>query len=130
MTLFALSLCGVSAALSFGRSSVRMASGDLNAAQRAFEAKSGGRVFETLVEYPCVFKIKVIGRDDPSFVDDVVSYIGRVTDTAPANISFSTAASRQGTFVSVSVEAPVANANELYECYSVLRNDPRVKVAL
>lgn len=102
----------------------------LEDAREAFEREHGARIFEALVEYPCEFKIKVIGREDESFVQDVVSYIGKVTDTAPSNISFTTAASSAGTFVSVSVDAPVQNAEQLYECYSVLRNDPRVRMAL
>lgn len=103
---------------------------DLFKAQKELEQESGGRVFDSLVTFPCDFKIKVIGREDASFVEDVVSYIGKVTDTCPSSIKFTTANSREGTFVSVSIDAPVASADELYECYSVLRNDPRVKIAL
>ena len=38
--------------------------------------------------------------------------------------------SKQKTYTSVTIKAPVASAKELYECYAVLRQDPRVKIAL
>ena len=38
--------------------------------------------------------------------------------------------SKQKTYTSVTIKAPVASAEELYQCYAVLRQDPRVKIAL
>ena len=38
--------------------------------------------------------------------------------------------SSAGTYTSVTIEAPVASSAELYDCYAVLRNDPRVRMAL
>uniref|UniRef100_A0A7S3NIF1 Uncharacterized protein n=1 Tax=Aureoumbra lagunensis TaxID=44058 RepID=A0A7S3NIF1_9STRA len=97
---------------------------------RTFEAQTGKRVFEALVEYPCDFQIRVIGREDASFVNDMLEYIGRVTETPVDEISFSTNPSSKGTFISVSIDAPIDSAQTLYECYAILRQDPRVKVAL
>jgi len=96
---------------------------------RAFEARTGQKVFEALVEYPCDFPIKIIGREDETFVEDVLRYISRETRAA-APLAYTTNPSSKGTYVSVTVTAPVQDADMLYRCYAVLRNDPRVKIAL
>lgn len=100
----------------------------LSSAKKAFEQQTGERIFDSLVEYPCEFTIKVIGQGD--IAADVVNKIGRVTATDPSLIKFKTNPSSRGTYVSVSVDAPVANADELYECYAALRGDPRIKFTI
>ena len=90
----------------------------------------GAKVFEKLVDYPCEFTIKVIGFDDDTFAADMCRYIAGVVDKPASDIEFSKNDSKQKTYTSVTIKAPVASADELYECYAVLRQDPRVKIAL
>ena len=90
----------------------------------------GAKVFEKLVDYPCEFTIKVIGFDDDTFSADMVRYIAGVVDKPAESIAFSKNDSKQKTYTSVTIKAPVASADELYQCYAVLRQDPRVKIAL
>ena len=90
----------------------------------------GAKVFEKLVDYPCEFTIKVIGFDDETFAADMCRYIAGVVDKPAADIEFSKNDSKQKTYTSVTIKAPVASADELYQCYAVLRQDPRVKIAL
>ena len=90
----------------------------------------GAKVFEKLVEYPCEFTIKVIGFDDETFAADMCRYIAGVVDKPAESIAFSKNDSKQKTYTSVTIKAPVASADELYQCYAVLRQDPRVKIAL
>ena len=90
----------------------------------------GAKVFEKLVDYPCEFTIKVIGFDDETFSADMVRYIAGVVDKPADSIEFSKNDSKQKTYTSVTIKAPVASAEELYQCYAVLRQDPRVKIAL
>ena len=90
----------------------------------------GAKVFEKLVEYPCEFTIKVIGFDDETFAADMCRYIAGVVDKPASDIEFSKNDSKQKTYTSVTIKAPVASADELYQCYAVLRQDPRAKIAL
>ncbi|KAJ1450663.1 hypothetical protein M885DRAFT_531834 [Pelagophyceae sp. CCMP2097] len=60
----------------------------------------------------------------------MVGYIGRVTEVAPEKIGFKVRPSSAGQWEAVSIQAPLANADQLYECYAVLKNDPRVRMAL
>jgi putative lipoic acid-binding regulatory protein len=90
----------------------------------------GAKVFEKLVDYPCEFTIKVIGFDDETFAADMCRYIAGVVDKPVDDIAFSKNDSKQKTYTSVTIKAPVASADELYQCYAVLRQDPRVKIAL
>ena len=90
----------------------------------------GAKVFEKLVDYPCEFTIKVIGFDDETFASDMCRYIAGVVNKPTESIAFSKNDSKQKTYTSVTIKAPVASADELYQCYAVLRQDPRVKIAL
>lgn len=98
--------------------------------QRFERENDGAKVFEKLVEYPADFLIKVIGIDDATFSSDMVNNIAGVVQKPAADIPFSINASKKKTYTSVSITAPVASAEELYQCYAVLRQDPRVKMAL
>jgi len=60
----------------------------------------------------------------------MVGRIAAVTKTEKEAIRFKTQPSSKGTFVSVSILAPVEDADTLYECYATLRDDDRVKLAL
>ena len=97
---------------------------------RSPASRAGAKVFEKLVDYPCEFTIKVIGFDDETFSADMVRYIAGVVDKPADSIEFSKNDSKQKTYTSVTIKAPVASAEELYQCYAVLRQDPRVKIAL
>ena len=54
----------------------------------------------------------------------------RPAQVAASEIKYSTNPSSKGTYTSVTIEAPVKSSDELYQCYAILRNDPRVKMAL
>ena len=75
----------------------------------------GAKVFEKLVDYPCEFTIKVIGFDDETFSADMVKYIAGVVDKPADSIEFSKNDSKQKTYTSVTIKAPVASAEELYQ---------------
>ena len=71
----------------------------------------GAKVFEKLVEYPCEFTIKVIGFDDDTFAADMCRYIAGVVDKPAESITFSKNDSKQKTYTSVTIKAPVASAS-------------------
>ena len=91
----------------------------------------GNRVFDELVgEFPTLFTLKVVGADDNSFASDMVALIAEATGKSASSIQYSINSSSGGKYVSVTIQAPVASPDEVYECYAKLRGDPRVKMAL
>ena len=60
----------------------------------------------------------------------MVALLAREVNKPPESISYSTTPSGKGTYLSVTIEAPVESADELYRCYAALRRDPRVRIAL
>ena len=91
----------------------------------------GNRVFDELVgEFPTLFTLKVVGADDNSFAADMVALIAEATGKSASSIQYSINSSSGGKYVSVTIQAPVASPDEVYECYAKLRGDPRVKMAL
>jgi len=81
------------------------------------------RVFEALVDYPTVFKIKIVGANEGTFVSDIVALVAE--NCGVEEIKFTER--RNGKWVSVTVHAPVENAEMLYVLYENIDRDPRVK---
>ncbi len=84
------------------------------------------RVFHALVSYPCEFTLKIVGlADNGLFVQDMIAAVAARCDVPVDQISHSTRA--MGKWASLTVQAPVQNADMLYMLYDMLDQDPRVK---
>jgi len=84
------------------------------------------RVFEALVTYPCEFALKIVGANEGNFATEMVQL---VADSCGVEDGGSIRSSERlnGKWVSVTVYAPVENAEMLYTLYENIDRDPRVK---
>jgi uncharacterized protein len=90
------------------------------------ETGKKSRVFEALVEYPCLFTLKIVGANEGDFVRDMLAVVAEACDCAtPDDLSHSTKA--VGKWTSVTVQAPVESSEMLYALYERVDLDPRVK---
>lgn len=85
------------------------------------------RVFEALVEYPSVFKMKIVGKDDEegSFAPQMAETVARSCGVDVSMVKHSKRVN--GKWTSVTVHAPVTSADMLYKLYENVDKDPRVK---
>ena len=85
------------------------------------------RVFEALVEYPSIFKMKIVGQDDESesFAPEIVEVVAASCGVEQASIKHTKR--QNGKWTSVTVHAPVENADMLYALYENVDKNPRVK---
>ena len=85
------------------------------------------RVFEALVEYPSVFKMKIVGQDDEkeSFAPEIVEIVAKSCGVELSMVKHSLR--KNGKWTSVTVHAPVKNADMLYSLYENVDKNPRVK---
>jgi len=85
------------------------------------------RVFEALVEYPSVFKMKIVGKDDEegSFAPEIVDVVAKSCGVDNSMVKHTKR--KNGKWTSVTVHAPVKNADMLYALYENVDKDPRVK---
>jgi putative lipoic acid-binding regulatory protein len=85
------------------------------------------RVFEALVEYPSIFKMKIVGQDDEheSFASEIVEVVAESCGVEFAEIEHTKRQS--GKWTSVTVHAPVESADMLYALYENVDKNPRVK---
>ena len=85
------------------------------------------RVFEALVEYPTIFKMKIVGKDEPvgSFASEMVDVIAKSCGVERSMVKHSER--KNGKWTSVTVHAPVKSADMLYALYQDVDKDPRVK---
>ncbi len=84
---------------------------------------------ETLLEFPCKFPIKMMGRDAEHFRETAVSlvekYAGKISDEA-----ISTSVSRKGNFLSVTVTIDAESQQQLDDIYRALSAHGEILVAL
>jgi putative lipoic acid-binding regulatory protein len=83
------------------------------------------RVFEALVDYPSIFKLKIIGVNESTFALEMVQIVADSCNVAVDDVAHSTRV--KGKWLSVTVNAPVENAKMLYSLYENIDKDPRVK---
>jgi len=89
------------------------------------ETGEKSRVFEALIDYPSVFKMKIIGKNESSFAKEMVEIVADSCSVASEEITYSERAN--GKWLSVTVHAPVESAEMLYALYENVDRDPRVK---
>ena len=84
---------------------------------------------ESLLEFPCAFPIKMMGRDQESFrkaaIELIESHVGEVAEE-----SIATAASSKGNFVSITITINAESQQQLDDIYRALTAHEEILVAL
>ncbi len=84
---------------------------------------------ETLLEFPCEFPIKIMGRDTPTFSETarflVEKHVGPINDAAIRR-----ALSRNGSFVSITITVNAQSREQLDNIYRDVSAHEEVLVAL
>ncbi|MBC8518853.1 MAG: DUF493 domain-containing protein [Gammaproteobacteria bacterium] len=84
---------------------------------------------ETLLEFPCSFSIKAMGKDENDFDTHVTTLVRRhVTDLSEGAVK--TRPSKNGNFISVTVTITATSKRQLDDIYYDLTADERVMMAL
>jgi hypothetical protein len=84
---------------------------------------------QSLLTFPCVFPIKVMGRREDGFAQDVAEVVLRhAPDFHPETIEMR--ASRNGRYLSLTVTLNARSREQLDGLYSELSKHPRVMMVL
>jgi uncharacterized protein len=84
---------------------------------------------DSLLEFPCAFPLKVMGRKDPGFQELVVSLVEpHAGSVDPASIR--TRESRDGNFIAVTLTLHVASQAQLDDIYGALSGHDQVLMVL
>ena len=91
------------------------------------------RVFDALVEYPSIFKMKIVGSDDDDpnrgdFESEIVDVVAKSCGVDRSMVKHTHR--KNGKWISVTVYAPVASSDMLYSLYENVDKDDRVKVRI
>ncbi len=78
-----------------------------------------------MIDYPCEFKLKIIGLNEGTFTEEMVQVVADCCNVQSDNVKFTER--QNGKWTSVTVFAPVENAEMLYTLYENVDRDPRVK---
>ncbi len=84
---------------------------------------------QKLLDFPCDFPIKMMGREQPEFRDAAVALIERHTGKIRSD-AIRTALSRNGNFLSITITIKARNQQQLDNIYSDLSAHEEILVAL
>ena len=84
---------------------------------------------DTLLEFPCVFPIKMMGRDRESFRRAALEIVERHAGSIPDE-SITTSASSKGNFVALTVTINAESQAQLDNIYRALSAHEEILVAL
>ena len=94
------------------------------------------RRIHELVEFPCRFCFKALGRaapasdDDGGFVACLLARVALVLGRAVTDDEHTVRTSSRGTYQSVTLNLWMTSGDEVYSIYAALRDDARVKYLL
>jgi putative lipoic acid-binding regulatory protein len=84
---------------------------------------------EKLLDFPCDFPIKMMGRNQPAFRDAAVAAVEEHTGKI-RNDAIRTALSRNGNFLSITITVKARNQQQLDDIYRNLTEHDEILVAL
>ena len=84
---------------------------------------------ESLLEFPCEFPIKMMGRDDDEFRDAALSIVRKHAGTIEAD-AVRTTPSSNGNFISITVTIDAQSQAQLDDIYEELSAHSAILVAL
>lgn len=84
---------------------------------------------EKLLDFPCDFPIKMMGREQAEFRDAAVALVERHTGKIRSD-AIRTALSRNGNFLSITITIKAQNQQQLDDIYSDLSEHEEILVAL
>ena len=84
---------------------------------------------ETLLEFPCAFPIKIMGRESPEFRALARSLVEKHAGSLPDD-AIHAALSRNGSFVSVTVTVDAQSQQQLDDIYREVTSNDEVLMAL
>lgn len=84
---------------------------------------------DSLIEYPCVFPIKVMGLDEAGFVD-VIHMLAREHDPAHDPATTEQRPSSGGKYIGLTLHVTATSREQLDNLYRALTSHPTVKYVL
>jgi uncharacterized protein len=84
---------------------------------------------ESLLEFPCDFPIKIMGKSHPEFADTIVTVVRQFdNEVDPARVE--TRPSSGGNYTGLTVTVRATSQTQLDDIYRALTGHPMVKVVL
>jgi putative lipoic acid-binding regulatory protein len=84
---------------------------------------------EKLLQFPCDFPVKMMGRDQPEFRETAIALIERHTGEIQSD-AIRTTLSRKGNFLSITITIKATSQQQLDDIYRDLTEHDAILVAL
>ena len=84
---------------------------------------------KTLIEFPCMFPIKIIGNNTPNFENEIIN-IAQEHDPSLMRNQVRTQLSNEGKYRSLSITVNVQDQQSLDALYQALTKHPEIKMVL
>mmetsp|Transcript_16361 Transcript_16361/g.27654 ORF Transcript_16361/g.27654 Transcript_16361/m.27654 type:complete len:186 (-) Transcript_16361:3085-3642(-) len=88
------------------------------------------KVFEDKLDYPTYFLFKIVGVNDPDFVNDIVATVTDCVGVQPRPLAYSLKETAGGKYTSITIKPFFEDSKQLYAVYDAVSKDERVKFML
>lgn len=85
------------------------------------------KVFEDTITFPSTFVIKIVGINDSSFVSDILNIIQNNVGIQPKFLTHNLKETSGGKYISITISPYFYNSDEIYNLYTIISKDERVK---
>jgi putative lipoic acid-binding regulatory protein len=83
-----------------------------------------------IIEYPCEFVIKMMGKNDEAFINKAKGIIFEKFADQKDTLTFKEVPSKDNNYLAISAKITAHNQEELDKCYQALTDEPLVLIAL
>ena len=88
-----------------------------------------GEELQTLLEFPCEFPLKIMGRTQPGFAQTIIGIVQRhAPDFDPATVTMRP--SRENTYLSITATITAQSKEQIDDLYRELCDHPMVSLVL
>jgi putative lipoic acid-binding regulatory protein len=95
-----------------------------------YEKSVNKRIFDDTIKFPSEFTMKIIGTNEPTFIVDTINTIATCVGKSPESLKYSTKLTKGGNYLSITVSPVVQKSSDIYNSYSEIAKDSRVKFML
>lgn len=98
--------------------------------ENVYNSSNSTKVFDDTIKFPTKFTLKVIGDNAPEFVEDIVEITASALGIQPTQIEYSIRDTSGGKYIAITLTPYFKTSNELYNCYTAISKDARVKFCI
>lgn len=102
----------------------------LNELVKEYQMDKKRKIFEENMKFPTTFTIKIVGVNEPMFIEDMIELAANCLEINKSMISHNFKKSDKSNYISISLTLDFQSSSQLYTLYEQFPKDKRVKFVI